>query len=124
VSRPGPANQRRGPTPEPPRRLDRGVRWSLGLLLAFFPLMLLFLAVIAAVGSMTGVEFGSGEDVAAERRLNTIYVIVALSPLAASIAIASRTWLRRRQQAALVIAILAVLSAVAFLVFPAIAGAG
>jgi hypothetical protein len=86
--------------------------------------MLLFLAVIAAVGSMTGVEFGSGEDVAAERRLNTIYVIVALSPLAASIAIASRTWLRRRQQAALVIAILAVLSAVAFLVFPAIAGAG
>ena len=86
--------------------------------------MLLFLALIAAAGSMMGVEFGSGEDAAAEQRLNTIYVIVALSPLAASIAIALRTWVRRRQQAALVIAVLGLLSAVAFLVFPAIAGAG
>jgi hypothetical protein len=102
------------------RRLDRGMLWSLMIFLLSFPLMLIFLVIIAYVAQVRGIDLGSSEDLAAQQRLNTTFIILALSPLTAAFIIGLRSWLRRRQAIGLAVAVLSVLAGVGVVLLPSL----
>jgi hypothetical protein len=99
-------------------RLDRGVAWALGLLLASFPLMLVLLAVAAWAAALFGIDLTSEEDRTDQEVLNLAYMIAVLVPLAASAVIGLRAWRRRGRTAGLVIAGVAALVAAGFVALP------
>ncbi len=102
------------------RRLDRTILWSLCLFLLSFPLLLVSLSFVGAMATSAGVEFGSSERVGAQQLLNGLFVVLALSPLAAAATIGFVGWFRRRLVVALVVAVLAVLTMIGFVVVPAV----
>lgn len=103
------------------QRLDRTVLWSLLLFLLSFPLMLVSLAFVGAMATSAGVEFGSDERVGVQQLLNGLFVVLALSPLAAAVVVGLVGWFSRRKVVALVAAVLAAVSIVAFFLLPALA---
>lgn len=108
--------------PAAPRgRLDRSVLWSGGLLLASFPLMLLFLVLVHMLATLLGIELGDPEHASQERWLNLGYLAMVLAVLGTSIVIGLRGWRRRGERLALAAAILSALTVVGFLLLPAVA---
>lgn len=101
-------------------RLDRSVVWSLFLFLLSFPLMLLFLALIAWAADVLGVEFGSDTQLRTQGILNAVYVGLVLLILGVAMTIGLVGWFRRRQPVALVVAVLSGLTALAFVAFPSL----
>lgn len=97
-------------------RLDRAVAWALGLWLASFPLMAVFLVLVSWVAAAMNVELGSGSP--REQQLNAIYVLAVLLVLASSALLGARAWRRRRRVAGLVIAGLAATTGVLFVLVP------
>ncbi len=102
-------------------RLHRSVLWSGGLFLASFPLMLFYLAVIGMVGQWLGVRFGSPEDAGTELVLNLVYRALVLGTLGVAAVIGLRGWRRHHLRLALAAAVLSLLTAVFFVVLPALA---
>ena len=102
-------------------RLHPSVLWSGGLWLASFPLMLFYLAVIGMVGQWMGVRFGSAEDAGAELVLNLVYMALVLGTLGFAFVIGLRGWRRHGQRLALTAAVLSLLTALLFVVLPALA---
>ena len=102
-------------------RLHRSVLWSGGLFLASFPLMLFYLAVIGMVGQWLGARFGSPEDAGTELVLNLVYMALVLGTLGVAVVIGFRGWRRHRLRLALAAAVLSLLTAVLFVLLPALA---
>lgn len=108
--------------PRARRRLDRTVTWSLGLFLISFPLMLVWLVVLAAAAPVFGVDL-QGDPTPRELRVtNLVYMGLVLSTLLPAAAIGTLGWVRRRQRAALVVAVLSAVTAIAFVLLPVLAG--
>jgi hypothetical protein len=106
----------------PRPRLDRGVLWSLGLLLASFPLMLVFLVLVSWAATGLGIELGSGSP--QDEALNTAYVVAVVAVLAMSALLGLVAWRRRGQTVGAVVAALALLTAALFLALPSLLSAG
>jgi hypothetical protein len=94
--------------------------WSLLLFLLSFPLMLVSLAFVGAMAESAGVEFGGDERLGVQQLLNGLFVVLALSPLVAAAIVGLVGWRRRRQVVALIVAALAALTLVAFVLLPAL----
>jgi hypothetical protein len=128
MNKPGPAKSAR-PSPRPSsagavtstRRLDRGMLWSLMIFLLSFPMMLVSLAIIAYVAELRGIPLGTAEELAAQQTLNTVYIVMALAPLALAAVIGFLAWRRRRQAIGLAVAVLSVLAGIGFVLLPRIA---
>jgi hypothetical protein len=97
-----------------PHRLHRSIRWSGGLWLASFPLAMVYLGFIGMVGQWMGIRWGSAEDASAERVLNIVYMAMVLGTLGAAVVVGLRGWRRHGLKLALTIAVLAILTGVAF----------
>lgn len=102
-------------------RLDRGLLWSIGLFLASFPLVLIFLALIGALAMEAGIELGSDEDVALQNLLNGLYMAAVLAVWVAAAVLGFSAWRRKREVIGLIVAILSVLCAVGFVALPSLA---
>ena len=113
---------RGAPDPRARRRLDRTVVWSMGLYLISFPLMLVWLVVLSAAATFVGVDLQGDPTPGEQRTANLVYMALVLSTLVPAAAVGIRGWVRRRQAVALLVAILSVLTAVAFVLFPLLAG--
>lgn len=90
--------------------------WALGLWLASFPLMAVFLVLISWLAAATNVELGSGSP--QEQQLNLIYVLAVLLVLVSSALVGVTAWRRHRRVAGLVIAGLAATTGVLFVMLP------
>ncbi len=103
------------------RRLDRGMLWSLMIFLLSFPMMLLFLAVIAYVAELQGITLGSSEDLAAQQTLNTVFIVLSLCPLTAAFIIGLKSWRQRRQAVGLAVAVLSAIAGLGLVLLPSLA---
>lgn len=103
------------------RGLDPTVRWALGLFLVGFPLMLVFLVVTSWVAPWFAIDLATASP-AQLARLNTAYVAAASTPFLVSAYLGLRAWRRDRFVAGLVVAILALVTVVAFVALPLVAG--
>lgn len=107
-----------GGPPPGRRRIDRGVAWALGLLVASVPLMLVLLVLVGWAVSLDGTDLSTPAGAERLASANGAYLALGSLAPAGAILLGALAWRRRGRTEGLVIAVLGLIVLVAFLGLP------